>query len=186
MAISGVRNALLRIVAAALLAVSLLPLSGNVAWACLCDQFSPTAAARNATTVFTGVVRGRVAPPEVVRSGVRIFTLSEDRVDFNVETVYKGEAPSRWSVSVNATDCGYVFSDGERYTVFATAEATTNLCMGNVRGAIDPAAYGVEAITRYGVQPLDAANTGLVVLAAIVVVVLGAVAAIRMRRARSA
>jgi hypothetical protein len=186
MAISGVRNAVLRAAATAVLAVSLLPLSGNVAWACLCDQFSPTDAVRNAATVFTGVVRGRAATPEVVRSGVRIFTLSEDRIDFNVETVYKGDAPSRWSVSVNATDCGYVFSDGERYTVFATAEAKTNMCMGNVRGAIDPATYGVQAITVYPVQPLDDPNTGRLALAGIVVVALGAIAAIRMRRSRSA
>jgi hypothetical protein len=178
MATSGVRNALLRVVAAAWLAVSLLPLSGNVAWACLCDQFSPTAAARNAATVFTGVVRGRVAPPANGRS--------EEHIEFNVETVYKGDAPSRWSVSVNATDCGYVFSDRERYTVFATADAKTNLCMGNVRGAIDPATYGVQAITTYAAQPLDGTNTGLLALAAIVVVALGAVAAIRVRRARSA
>lgn len=187
MAISGVRSALLRAAAAALLAVTLLPLSGNVAWACLCDQFSPTAAAGNAATVFTGVVRGRVAPPDVVRSGVRIITRSEDRIEFNVETVYKGDAPSRSSVSVNATDCGYVFSDSERYTVFVTAEGKTNLCMGNVRGAIDPATYGVQAITAYPAQPVDVdTNTDRLALAAIVVVALGAVAAIRMRRSRSA
>jgi len=79
MIITRLRNALLRVVAVALLAVMLLPLSGNVAWACLCDQFSPTAAAGNAATVLTGVVRGRVSPPEGTRS--------EDRVEFNVETV---------------------------------------------------------------------------------------------------
>jgi len=185
MTISRFRDALLRVAAAALLAVTLLPLSGNVAWACLCDEFSPTAAAGNAATIFTGVVRGRVAPPEVMRSGVLIFTRSEDRIEFNVETVYKGDAPNRWSVSVNATDCGYVFSDGERYTVFATAEAKTNMCMGNVRGAIDPATYGVQAITAYPAQPLNDTNTAGVALAAIVVLALGAVAAIRMRRSRS-
>lgn len=173
-----VRNALLRVAAAALLAVTLLPLSGNMAWACICDQFSPTAAARNAATVFTGVVRGRVAPPAGVRS--------ELRVDFNVENVYKGDAPSRWSVSVNDTDCGYAFSDSERYTVFVTAEAKTNMCMGNVRGAIDPATYEVQAITVYAAQPQDDTNTVRLALAAIVVVALGAVAAIRMRRSRSA
>jgi hypothetical protein len=109
---------------------------------------------------------------------------SEERIDFNVETVYKGDAPSRWSVSVNATDCGYVFSDGERYTVFATAEAKTNMCMGNVRGAIDPVTYGVQATMTYAAQPLDDPNTGLLALAGIVAVALGAVVAIRMHRAR--
>jgi hypothetical protein len=171
------RDSLLRVVAVALLAVTLLPLSGNVAWACICDQFSPTAAVGNAATVFTGVVRGRVTPSAGVRS--------VERIEFNVETVYKGDAQSRWSASVNATDCGYVFSDGERYTVFVTAEGETNLCMGNVRGAIDPATYGVQAITTYPAPPLDNPNTGRLALA-VVVVALGAVAAIRMRRSRSA
>lgn len=167
-------------------AAALMLVGSNVAWACLCDQFSPTAAARNAATVFTGVVRGRVAPPDVVRSGVRIVTRSEDYVEFNVETVYKGDAPSRWSVGVNATDCGYVFSDGERYTVFVTADGKTNLCMGNVRGAIDPATYGVQAITAYPAQPVDIDTNTVLALTAIVVVTLGTVVAIRLRRSRSA
>lgn len=88
-------------------------------------------------------------------------------------------------MSVNDTDCGYAFSDGERYTVFATAEAKTNMRMGNVRGVIDPATYGVRATMAYAAQPLDDPNTGRLALAAIVVA-LGAVAAIRMRRSRSA
>lgn len=155
-------------------AVTLMLFSSNLAFACLCDGFTPQAAARNAATVFTGVVRGRVAPPAGVRSEVRIA--------FNVETIYKGDAPSRWSVSVNDTDCGYVFSDGEPYTVFVTAEGKTNLCMGNVRGAIDPAKYGVQAITAHPAQPVDNTNTDRLALAAIAVVALGAVAAIRMRR----
>jgi hypothetical protein len=161
-------------------AAALFLLGSNVAWACLCDQFSPTAAARNAATVFTGVVRGRVAPPAGVRS--------EERIEFNVETVYKGDAPSRWSVSVNATDCGYVFSDGERYTVFVTAEGKTNLCMGNVRGAIDPTTYGVEPITVYpSDQLIDLGRTAdRIALGALVLVGLGALMAVRIRRSRNA
>jgi hypothetical protein len=177
-----VRSGLLRAAAAALLAVTLLPLSGNVAWACTCTQFTPVAAAGNATTVFTGTVRGSVRPPPVKG----ITTRSEVRVDFNVETVYKGDAPSRWSVNVNDTDCGYPFTGGERYTVFVTGQDKTNQCMGNVRGAIDPATYGVRALTVYPAQPLDGPNTGLLALAGIVVVALGAGAVVRMRRSRSA
>jgi hypothetical protein len=176
-----VRNALLRVAAAALLAVTLLPLSGNVAWACICNQFTPVAAAGNAATMFTGVVRGSVRPPAV--NG--ITTQSEFRVDFNVETVYRGAAPSRWSVSVNDTDCGYPFSTGERYTVFVTGEDKTNQCMGNVRGAIDPVTYGVGALTTYPSQSLDDSNSGGLALAALLMVALGVVAAIGLRRSRS-
>jgi hypothetical protein len=174
-----VRNALLRVAAAALLAVTLLPLSGNVAWACICDQFTPVAAAAHAATVFTGVVRGSVEPTPV--NGM-MSTGWETRIDFNV---YRGAAPSRWSVRTDNTSCGYEFSYGERYTVFVTGEDKTNTCMGNVRGAIDPATYGVRAITTYPAQSLDDPNTGLIALAALVVVALGAVAAIRMRRLRT-
>ncbi len=98
-----------------------------------------------------------------------------------------GDVPSRSSVSVSATDCGYVFSDGERYLVFATPDGQTNMWMGNVRGAIEPATYGVQAITTYPAQPLDDTNSGrLALAAAMVVLALGAVAAIRMRRSRPA
>ena len=128
--------------------------------------------------MFTGVVRGRAAPD--------FFTRSGERVDFNVETVYKGDIPSRWAVTVEATDCGYMFVDGERYTLFVTAEGNTNLCMGNVRGAIDPAMYGVQAITIYPAQSRDPDQNGRLALAAIVVFALGAIAVIRMRRSSAA
>jgi hypothetical protein len=169
-------------------AAALFLLGSNVAWACLCDRFSPTAAARNAATVFTGVVRGRVAPPDVVSSGVRIITRSEERVEFNVETVYKGDAPSRWSVSVNASDCGYVFSDGERYTVFVTADGKTNLCMGNVKGTIDPTTYGVEPITVYpSSQLIDLGRPAdRLALTVLLLVGLGTLIALRIRRSRNA
>ena len=155
-------------------AAALFLLGSNVALACLCDRSSPTDAALRAATVFTGVARGRVTPE---RLGFG------ERVEFNVETVYKGAIPSRYAVTVEATSCGYVFADGERYTVFVTAEGNTNLCMGNVRGAIDPATYGVQVIATYATEPLD--QNGRLAVAAMVVVALGAFAVIRIRRARS-
>lgn len=109
-------------------------------------------------------------------------------MEFNVETVYKGGVPNRWAVTVDATSCGYVFSDGERYTVFATVDARTNLCMGNVQGTIDPATYGVEPIIVYpNSQLIDLGRTAdRLALAALVLVGLGALALVRIRRARSA
>lgn len=177
--LSSFRRSLLRLAMATTLALALLPLSPNIAWACVCDQPAPHEAVRNAAAVFTGVARGRIAP-ERVGFG--------ERVEFTVETVYKGEVPSRWSVSIEATSCGYVFSDGERYTVFATAAARTNLCMGNVQGAIDPASYGVQPITVYPSQLIDFSRDSdrLALTAFLVVLGLGAVVAIRLRRSRSA
>lgn len=172
------RSTLVRLVVAAVLAFALLPLSANTAWACLCDPVAPREAVRNAAAVFTGVARGRITPE---RLGFG------ERVEFTVETVFKGGVPSRWSVTIEATSCGYVFSDGERYTVFATAEARTNLCMGNVQGTIDPATYGVEPVMVYpGSRLIDLGRTAdRLALAAILLVGIGAVAAIRLRSSRS-
>jgi hypothetical protein len=168
-----------RVALVALFVLALLPLGANTAWACLCDRLVPREAAANAAAVFTGVARGRITP-ERIGFG--------ERVEFNVETVYKGGVPNRWAVTVEATSCGYVFSAGERYTVFATVEARTNLCMGNVQGTIDPATYGVVPITIYpSSQLIDLGRTAdRLALAALLLVGLGALVWVRLRRGRSA
>jgi hypothetical protein len=90
-------------------------------------------------------------------------------------------------VGIEATSCGYVFSDGMRYTVFA-AKAQTNLCMGNVQGPIDPAAYGVRANTVYPSGPVIdfGRDTDRIALAAVAAVAVAAVAALLRRRSRLA
>ena len=81
-----------------------------------------------------------------------------------------------------------MFSDGERYTVFATAEARTNLCMGNVQGTIDPATYGVEPMTVYpSGQLIDLSRTAdRIALGALLLVGLGALTLVGIRRSRNA
>ena len=167
-----------RLALVAVFVIALLPLGANSAWACICDRLVPREAVAKAAAVFTGVARGRITPE---RLGFG------ERVEFNVETVYKGEVPDRWAVTVEATSCGYVFTDGERYTVFATAEARTNLCMGNVQGTIDPATYGVEPITVYpGSQLLDLSRTAdRIALGALLLVGLVALILVRTRRSRN-
>lgn len=175
----GLRTVAGRLALIAIFVLALLPLGANTAWACICDRLVPREAVANAAAVFTGVARGRITPE---RLGFG------ERVEFNVETVYKGGVPNRWAVTVEATSCGYVFTDGERYTVFATAEARTNLCMGNVQGTIDPTTYGVEPITVYpGNQLIDLGRTAdRIALGTLLLVGLGALAWVRLRRARSA
>jgi hypothetical protein len=169
----------LRVALVAVFVLALLPLGSNTAWACLCDRLVPREAVANAAAVFTGVARGRITP-ERVGFG--------ERVEFNVETVYKGGVPNRWAVTVEATSCGYVFSDGERYTVFSTVDARTNLCMGNVQGTIDPTTYGVAPITTYpSSQLIDLDRTAdRLALAAMVLVGFSALVAISIRRSRNA
>lgn len=176
--LAGPSRVVVRLALVAVFVVALLPLTANTAWACLCDQLVPRDAVRNAAAVFTGVARGRIAPE---RLGFG------ERVEFTVETVYKGGVPSRWSVTVDATSCGYVFVDGDRYTVFATPEARTNLCMGNVPGTIDPATYGVEPITVYpSDQLIDLGRaTDRLAIASLLLVGLGALIVLRLRRSRT-
>jgi hypothetical protein len=168
-----------RLAMVAVFVLALLPLGANTAWACTCDRLVPREAVANAAAVFTGVARGRITPE---RLGFG------ERVEFNVETVYKGAVPNRWAVTVEATSCGYVFADGERYTVFATVEARTNLCMANVQGTIDPATYGVEPITVYpSDQLIDLGRTAdRIALGALILVGLGALMAVRIRRSSNA
>ena len=172
-------SVVVRLALFAVFVISLLPLGANTAWACLCDRLVPREAVANAAAVFTGVARGRITPE---RLGFG------ERVEFNVETVYKGGVPNRWAVTVEATSCGYVFTDGERYTVFATVEARTNLCMGNVQGTIDPTTYGVEPITVYPTsQLIDLGRTAdRVALVTLLLIGIGALALIRTRRSRNA
>lgn len=171
---SVMRQRLVRIGRIALLSVALLPLASSVALACLCDQLAPRDAARSAASVFTGIARGRGAAERA--------TLGE-AIEFTVETVYKGDVPSRWSVTVEASSCAYVFSEGERYTVFATSDARTNLCMGNVNGAIDPASYGVTPLVVYASDPRSdlPRDAVLLLFAAAVAVALSALVVKRHR-----
>jgi hypothetical protein len=112
--------------------VALLFVSGqHPALACSCVPFTKPQLVENATVIFTGVVTG----------GSRQFS-------FEVETVYKGDVPKATAVTtvVGGASCGYEFVGGKRYTVFATAaggKLETNLCRGNVEGAIDAAEYGL-------------------------------------------
>jgi hypothetical protein len=167
-----------RVALVVVMTLAILPLSANTAWACVCDQPVPREAARNSAMVFTGVARGHVAPE---RPGFG------ERVEFTVETVYKGGTSGRSAVTVDATSCGYVFIDGERYTVFATADARTNMCMGNVKGTIDPATYGVEPIFVQPSQPVDLGRTtDRLALAAVLLIGAVIVSLLRVRRSRSA
>lgn len=171
----GLSAVVIRLALVAVLALVVMPLSANTACACVCDRLVPREAARDAATVFTGVARGRVPTGHL---GVG------ERVEFAVETVYKGASASRAAVTVEASSCGYIFTDGERYTVFATADGRTNLCMGNVHGTIDPATYGVDPIVVYPSQLIDLGRTTDRV-AVVALLVMGLIAAVWVRVRRS-
>ncbi len=117
--------------------------------ACSCVSFTKPQLVENASAIFTGTVTGtsRGFP-----FGLGCTRSSADPilVSFEVESVYKGDAPRQVTVStvVGDASCGYEFASGKRYTVFATGtgdKLETNLCRGNAEGVIAGADYGLGA-----------------------------------------
>ena len=115
--------------------------------ACSCVPFTKPQMVENASVIFSGTVTGtsRGFP-----FGLGCTASSADPVlvTFDVESVYKGDAPRQVTVStvVGGASCGYEFQSGKRYTVFATGprdKLETNLCRGNVEDAIAPSEYGL-------------------------------------------
>ena len=115
--------------------------------ACSCVPFTKPQLVENASLIFTGTATGTrrtfgFGPGCSVSSGDPMW------VTFDVETVYKGDAPRAVTVAtvVGGASCGYDFQGGKRYTVFATGpvdKLETNLCRGNAEGSIAPADYGL-------------------------------------------
>jgi hypothetical protein len=128
--------------------VAVLFVSGpQSALACSCVPFTKPQLVENATVIFTGVVTGG---SRQFSFGIPCSVSSADPItfSFDVETVYKGDVAKTTTVTtvVGGASCGYEFVGGKRYTVFATTKdgkLETNLCRGNVEGAIDPPAYGL-------------------------------------------
>ncbi|HYR94083.1 MAG TPA: hypothetical protein VEP48_07745 [Methylomirabilota bacterium] len=128
--------------------VALLFASGqHPALACSCVPFTKPQLIENAAVIFTGVVTGG---SRQFSFGIPCSVSSADPVtfSFDVETVYKGDVPKATAVTtvVGGASCGYEFVSGRRYTVFGTSaggKLETNLCRGNVEGAIDPSEYGL-------------------------------------------
>ena len=121
----------------------------RIAVACSCVPSSKPQFAENAQVVFTGHVTGFSQP---IGLGPICTTSTETPVvvTFEVESVYKSELPQTTTVrtAMSGASCGYEFTGGKRYTVFATTGQNgleTNLCRGNVEGPIDPAEYGLGA-----------------------------------------
>lgn len=123
-------------------------LNPSAVMACSCVRFTKAQMVENAALIFTGTVTG--VTYGLYGLGCSVSSNDPASVIFTVETVYKGDAPARVTVTTasSGASCGYQFAMGKHYTVFATGpmdHVETNLCRGNVEGAIDPAAYGLGA-----------------------------------------
>ena len=132
----------MKLVATLALASFTLVATATPCLACSCAAFAPKEYAERADVVFTGVVRSiSGADFDDGAYGDDITT-----VRFRVRAVYKGQVRRLANVLTNESDaaCGYPFSVGKKYTVFASrgkAKLSTGLCSGTERGGIDPAKF---------------------------------------------
>ncbi|GAA3317142.1 hypothetical protein [Nonomuraea dietziae] len=135
----------------------------RAACACSCAPFEPRTAVGDATSVFTGTVTGLRQLPGSPLGPTPPFV-----VTFSVDQVYRGERQATVEVATNAdsASCGYRFTRGARYLVFAsdgpmgsglfsTDPGTglySSLCSGNValRPGSGPLRRGDEAASPEG------------------------------------
>lgn len=111
--------------------------AGPAPLACACSCANGTEAEYQewADLIFTGVtVDANQSPLSLVRSSADPVTYT-----FAVESVHKGVAPSRISITsaMDSAICGASFAVGYRYRVYAKA-GETNLCAGNRQLAAAP------------------------------------------------
>ncbi|GII87929.1 hypothetical protein Ssi03_59190 [Sphaerisporangium siamense] len=128
-----------------LLVAGFVVLAPGTACACSCSDLKPADQMRLSAAVFTGTV---VAARQV--EGDPAGPTPPIVYTFRPDQVYKGEPVTEVRVASNAESpaCGYRFSTGGRYLVFASAEKTgmlqpdpgvplhTGLCMGNRQVAL--------------------------------------------------
>jgi len=102
------------------------------AYACSCAAGSALEKLELFDAVFTGTVVGVGGAKRFAHEKSRKYT-------FEVDTAWKGTANSRttvYSLDTGEASCGYSFSRGKTYLVFAYEEKgdwKTNLCAGNLQ-----------------------------------------------------
>ena len=162
-----------RLVVAAAIATTVIPLAARPAWACSCSPSTPRERPQRADAVFTGTVTSvRDAPRDRV-------------VNFDVDTVYKGERSASIDVHTGfgGGDCGVSFVVDRRYTVFGfRGDGVLNAysCDAPIQGNVAPGALdlgpGVTGLHR----PLSVWLIGFT--AVVVGLAVVAVAAVARRR----
>jgi hypothetical protein len=118
------------------------------ALACSCAQSTNAQFGERASAVFTGTATARAGTFPLSLTCAR-SSMEPVFVTFEVDSVFKGTVAKTATVAtvLSGASCGYEFTVGKRYTVFANAGADgrleTGLCRGNAEGAIAPSEYGL-------------------------------------------
>jgi hypothetical protein len=165
-----------RVVLAAAIAATVIPLAARPAWACSCSPSTPHERAQRADAVFTGTVTS-------IRDSLR------DRiVNFDVDTVYKGERSASIDVHTGfgGGDCGVSFVVDRRYTVFGfrgDGVLNTYSCDAPIQGNVAPGALGLGPGVAGLHRPVSVWLVAFTAVAVALAVL--AVAAVARRRRRS-
>jgi Tissue inhibitor of metalloproteinase len=136
-----------RLLVACVLAVSGIAFAAPPCLACSCAPGTKKGAAESADFVFTGRVN-KIVHLQQNDSGGPVSGTHTVRVRFRVSKVYKGwvrEFANVYTTSDGAS-CGYHFTKGEKYTVFAYKSGQkkwTGTCNGTKKGGIDHEKYGL-------------------------------------------
>jgi hypothetical protein len=100
-------------------------------FACTCPRENPpgTESILPDITKVKAVFSGKVID-------IRMTGSKELSVTIKVEKTWKGELPNEVTVFTSRTTCGYVFTKGESYLVYANAHSSgkgffTDVCIGN-------------------------------------------------------
>lgn len=106
----------LRLLALLALVAALVTVTSTAAHACKCAEMTPAAAVANAKAVFTGTATAARVTESGPVGARAVYT-------FRADNVYKGTPAARYTVTTNVDSaaCGYSFTKGTRYLVFATS-----------------------------------------------------------------
>ncbi|MEV1005442.1 hypothetical protein [Nonomuraea sp. NPDC050202] len=108
----------LRLLALFAFVAALVTGTSTAAHACKCAQMSPRQAVEHADAVFTGtVIAGHGGEIRSSAPSARAVYV------FRADNVYKGQAAAEFTLatSTDSASCGYAFTTGMRYLVFATS-----------------------------------------------------------------
>lgn len=135
-AIKKIRGILLMILCALLIFMTLLTVRPQVTYACSCiAPAPPLEAMENSDAVFEGTVISIQKPSSLIQSSA-----DPVQVTFQVGSRWKGDPGDQVTLSTarSSESCGFEFTKGERYMVYAREEAaegkqakgtlTTSLC----------------------------------------------------------
>lgn len=115
------RGVFLMVLCALLVFMTLLTVRPQVTYACSCVvPAPPLEAMENSTAVFEGTVISIKKP-----SGLLQSSADPEQVTFQVGARWKGEVGEQLTLSTaqSSDSCGFEFTEGERYLVYARGEA---------------------------------------------------------------